>query len=105
MALAGYPKTYDHPKVHKLEEGLTTLTGTFMLIKTMGNLSTDWIEYKLKYPTSDDPTEEHTIRVTVGGALHGPFSSVRHSDEGSNAQAGGTGTGRSAYSLIYEVED
>jgi hypothetical protein len=106
MALSGYPKTYDHPKIHEIHEGVPAASelsgGTYWLIKSMGDLSTNWIEYKLKYPTSDDPTEEHTIRVTCGTTLQGPFSYVKHNDEG---LSGASGSAQDCYSLVYEVED
>ncbi len=100
MALAGYPKTYDHPVVNRLIKGVPSVSelsgGTYMLIKAMGDLETSFIEYKVKYPNSANPDTEITIRTLVGTSLTGPFSYVKHSDET---------TAGDYYTLVHEVED
>ena len=107
MRLAGSPKTYDHPKVTRLEVGDEVSDGNFMLVKSMSATSTNWIEYQVTYPNSPTPTTKHLIRITAGDSLHGPFSYVKHKEAGSAAQSGGstTGTATDTYSLVYEVED
>jgi|3_EtaG_2_1085321.scaffolds.fasta_scaffold00087_48 hypothetical protein len=105
MTLAGYPKTYDHPKVTRLVGDGTLDGGSYMLIKAMGNVPNDWIEYRVRYPNSVDPTQAYLIRVVVGGTLQGPFSYIKHNDEGDNSEEGGAGTAQDAYTLVYEVED
>jgi hypothetical protein len=108
MALTGYPQTYDHPKITMLKEGVGTSAvntisgGNYMLIKAMGDIPTDWVEYDIKYPNSASPDTIYTIRATVGTVLHGPFSYVKHENEGATGGAAGS---RLCYTLIYEVED
>lgn len=100
MALAGYPKTYDHPVVNRLVKGLASVSvlkgGTYMLIKAMGDLETSYIEYKVKYPNSANPDTEVTIRTLVGTSLTGPFSYVKHNGESATGDY---------YTLVHEVED
>lgn len=100
MPLTGYPKTYDHPKLVRLEGGIGKDTAPagkhYMLVKSMGDTSDEWIEYKVKYSNSFRPDKEETIRVTVGDSLHGPFSYVKQNNQTS---------GSNAYSLVYEVEE
>ena len=100
MALAGYPKSYDHPKIHEIEKDGVVSGGNYMLIKSFGENSQDYVVYKVKYPNSKSPDTEYTIDTTVGTTLHGPFSYVKHQDEGSGAIA----TGIDAYTLVHEVE-
>lgn len=100
MALPGYPKTFDHPKMQIIEEG-TTVTGQISFIKAMGNESTDWIEYIVKMPNSYNPDEDRTIRINVGSSLYGPFSSVNHEDEGAT---GAVGSAQDCYTQIFETE-
>ena len=105
MSLPGYPKTYDHPKVTRLTVGDEVSNGNFMLIKSMSSVSTNWIEYQVRYPNSPSPATKHLVRITAGDCLHGPFSYVKHKQAGSAAQSGGAGTATTTYSLVYEVED
>lgn len=100
MPLPGYPKTFDHPKITKLVEGQSVSGGIYMFIKSMGDTPAEWIKYQVKYPNSANPDTTHTISVNVGNSLHGPFSYVKHHDEGSGAIA----TGIDAYTLVHEVE-
>ena len=74
-----------------------------MLIKSFGENSEDWIHYKVQYPNSKTPSTKHDIFVTVGTVLHGPFSYVKHHDEG--ATLGVSGSEQPCWTLVYEVED
>ena len=107
MPLTGYPKTYNHPDMHVLQEtGTTTLSdGTYMLIKSMGADGSNWIEYKVKLQNSANPNQMYTVRTKVGDSLHGPFSYIKHNDEGTEVSGTINATAVDAYSLVYEVED
>tara|TARA_R110002110_G_scaffold118694_2_gene292810 strand:+ start:581 stop:904 length:324 start_codon:yes stop_codon:yes gene_type:complete len=107
MALLGYPKRFDHPKITKLEyhvsdAGVTTATGgNYMLIKTFGDDPTTYIHFKVKYPHSLDATAVHDIKVTAGTSLQGPFSHVEHHSDGNGPVVGS----QNCWTLVYEVED
>ena len=103
MALAGYPKSYDHPKIHEMEKDGEVSGGNYMLIKSFGENSTDYVVYKVKYPNSKSPNTEYTIYTTVGTTLHGPFSYVKHFQEGASGAA--INSGQPCWTLVYEVED
>ena len=100
MALSGYPKTFDHPKQTILVEG-EEVTGRIAYIKAMGDDTTDWVEYEVKIPNSDNSSLVRTIRTVVGGSLFGPFSYVKHNDEG---ETGAGGTAQNCYTQIIETE-
>ncbi len=108
MALTGYPKTFDHPKITKLEyhasnTAVNTATGgNYMLIKALGNDATDWVEYEVKYPQSATPDTPVSIKCLVGTSLSGPFSHVKHKFEG---ESGAAPSVQDCYTLVYDVED
>jgi len=109
MALTGYPKTYDHPKITRLEyhasnANINTATGgNYMLIKALGDDATDWIEYEVKYPNSASPSTTVSIKCLVGTSLSGPFSYIKHSSEGASGDT--LNTAQACYTLVYDVED
>ena len=100
MALSGYPQTYDHPKQTILVEG-ETATGNIAYVKAMGNDATDWIQYQVKMPNSNEPDLVVTINIVVGNSLYGPFSSVKHHDEGAS---GAGGSAQDCYTQVIETE-
>ena len=100
MALPGYPKTFDHPKQTILVEG-EIAEGNIAYIKAMGNDGTDWIEYALILNNAGDTQKSRVIRVVVGNSLYGPFSSVRHNDEGAS---GAGGSAQDCYTQVIETE-
>ena len=99
MALEGYPQTKDHPKQTILVEG-EEITGNIAFLKAMGNEPDDWVEYELKFSNTASPATLQTIRVLAGSSLYGPFSYVKHNDEG---PTGGTGV-QDCYTQIIETE-
>ncbi len=100
MALPGYPKTFDHPQMTIIEAS-EEVTGQIVYLKAAGGDPSDWIEYEVKYPQSNNPTLLRTIRITVGSSLHGPFSYVKHNVEG---ETGAGASGRDCYTQIFETE-
>lgn len=102
--LAGYPKTVDHPKITKLEFNEEVTGGNYMMVKSLGDNVTDYIQYRVKYINSADPTAIHSIKVSVGTTLQGPFSYVRHHSEGTGGASPVAGA-QDCYTLVYEVED
>ena len=56
-------------------------------IKTHGQTSTDWLEFKVNLLNSN-LTAQQTIRLTVGTSLYGPFSYVKWNDTGETGLAG-----------------
>ena len=109
MALTGYPKTFDHPKITRLEwnalDGPVNKAegGNYMLIKAFGDDATEWIEYEVKYPNSASPSTPVLIRCLVGTSLSGPFSYVKHFAEGTSNNP--VNSPQNCFTLVYDVED
>ena len=75
MALEGYPHTHESPKikVHSGTGAMTAITGVYDMVKMT---STDpGHSSVLKVKVSGDNTE-HTIGMTAGDVIEGPFTSV-----------------------------
>tara|TARA_R110002020_G_scaffold181645_1_gene376750 strand:+ start:9153 stop:9452 length:300 start_codon:yes stop_codon:yes gene_type:complete len=77
MALTGYPKTYETPKIH-IHSGSgamsSALTGIFDLIKHTSSDPNDKVSIEIKKPGD---SAETTIHVTAGDVVEGPFVSVK----------------------------
>jgi hypothetical protein len=114
MALTGYPKEYHNPLVTFLmitndkwegEHGVNDIPTSAMVMKVHGDDNTEWVEFDLKFPNSENPNTTHTLRMNVGTSLSGPFSYIKRTDSGTESEAGGAGTGAVAMVAVYEVED
>jgi hypothetical protein len=104
MPLSGYPKTMHDHTMHILVEGQSITAdsgGHFTYLQVHGDDSGDWVELQVKMPNTSNPNEIKTIKVTSGTGVTGPFTYVKHHDEGAS---GASASAQDCWTQVYELE-